>query len=198
MIDRHLLPNEIDLIVDGDVGFGVAPLRAHLRECGECRGKVEEAREIVAALEELPHLAPSSLFADRVMSRVQVFEPWHVAARNSARSLVPRSASARIAAAIGGVAATVMLGMISLFAATRLDLVAFLTSAAVTRARGMVATVVETVVGATLGPAALDFVRATGAIGLATTSVILLIIAAVAVLGVRRLAIASSRRSGGP
>lgn len=197
MIDRHLLPDEIDLIVDGDVGFGVAPLRAHLRSCGECRNRVEEAREIVAALEELPHLAPSSLFADRVMGQVQVFEPWHVAARNTARRFVPRSVPARVAVALGGVAATFMLGVISIFAATRLDLVAFATSAAVTRARGVVATVVEAIVGATLGPTALDFIRATGAIGLATSLLFLLVIATIAVLGVRRLALASSRRSGG-
>lgn len=197
MIDRHLLPDEIDLIVDGDVGFGVAPLRAHLRACGECRTRVEEARELVGALEELPHLAPSSLFADRVMSQVHVFEPWHVAARNTLRALVPRSSPGRAAVALGGVAATIVLGMISIFAATRLDLVAFVTSAAVTRAGGMVMAVAETVVGVTLGPTALDFVRATGAIGLATSLIVLLAIAIVAVLGVRRLALASSRRSGG-
>lgn len=196
MIDRHLLPNEIDLIVDGDVGFGVAPLRAHLRSCGECRTRVDEAREIVAALEELPHLAPSSLFADRVMAQVQVFEPWHVAARNSLRSFVPRSVPARAAVALGGVAATLMLGLISVFAATRLDMVAFLTSAAVTRSRGIVATIVEGIVGVTLGPAALDFVRATGTLGLATSLLLIFVIATVAVLGVRRLALASSRRSG--
>ncbi len=196
MIDRHLLPNEIDLIVDGDVGFGVAPLRAHLRSCGECRTRVDDAREIVAALEELPHLAPSSLFSDRVMAQVQVFEPWHVAARNGLRSFVPRSIPARAAAAIGGVAATVMLGIFSFFAATRFDLVAFATSAAVTRSRGIIASVVETVVGATLGPTALEFIRATGALGLATSLLALLVLATVAILGVRRLALASSRRSG--
>lgn len=198
MIDRHLLPDEIDLIVDGDAGFGVAPLRAHLRTCGDCRGRVDEAREVVAALEELPHLAPSSLFAERVMAQVHVFEPWHVAARNSLRRFMPRSVPARAAAAMGAVAATLVLAALSIFAATRFDLVAFATSAALTRSRGIVAGVVESVVGATLGPAALDFIRATGAIGLATSLVVLLAIAAVAVLGVRRLALASSRRTGAP
>ena len=36
---RHLLPNEIDLLVDGEAGFGVAPLRAHVAECDECRAQ---------------------------------------------------------------------------------------------------------------------------------------------------------------
>ena len=30
MQHRHLLPNEIDLLVDGDTGFGVQPLREHV------------------------------------------------------------------------------------------------------------------------------------------------------------------------
>ena len=46
MKHRHLLPNEIDLLVDGEVGFGVAPLRAHVRECAECHAKLDEAREV--------------------------------------------------------------------------------------------------------------------------------------------------------
>lgn len=197
MINRHLLPNEIDLLVDGDVGFGVAPLRAHVRQCPECQAKVDEAREIVDALEELPHFAPSSVFADRVMQQVHVFEPWHVAARNSALRLVPRSTPARVAAAVMGVAATTVLAVASLWIGMRLDLLTMFSGTAVQRGREMVASAIEGIVGAAFGSAALGVVRAMGAVGLIVATVLLAVAATGAVMGVRRLATASSRRAGG-
>jgi hypothetical protein len=197
VINRHLLPNEIDLLVDGDVGFGVAPLRAHVRQCAECRAEVDEALVVVNALEEIPHISPSSLFADRVMSQVQVFQPWHVAARDSVRRLVPRSLPARIAAgAIGAVAASV-LGLISLWIGSRLDVLTFLSGAAVQRGREVAAVVAEGLVGAAFGPVALGVFRAMGTAGLVVSTIALLIAATAAVYGVRRLAVASSRRAGG-
>lgn len=197
MINRHLLPNEIDLLVDGGVGFGVAPLRAHLRQCPECQAKVDEARVIVDALEELPHFAPSSIFADRVMQQVHVFEPWHVAARESALRLVPRSTPARIVAAVMGVAATTVLAVASLWIGMRLDVLTMFSGTAIQRGREMVASAVEGLVGAAFGPAALGVVRAMGAVGLVLATVLLAVAAIGAVMGVRRLATASSRRAGG-
>ena len=44
MNHRHLLPDEIDLLLDDEVGFGVNPLRSHVRDCADCRAKVEDAR----------------------------------------------------------------------------------------------------------------------------------------------------------
>src|SRR3954454_20962096 len=99
MNHRHLLPNEIDLLVDGEAGFGVAPLRAHIDECAECRAQFEDARIVVDALEALPHFAPDSRLADRVMSQVPVFVPAHVAARDSVSRWVPQAGPARAAAA---------------------------------------------------------------------------------------------------
>jgi hypothetical protein len=194
---RHLLPNEIDLLVDGDVGFGVAPLRAHVRECAECLAKIDEAREVALALEELPHLAPSALFSERVMAQVQVFEPWHVAARDSLRRFVPRSLPARAAAVVFGGGASVVLASLAIWLVARLDMIAFLSSAAVQRGRDVSTSLVEGAVGAAFGPAALSLVRATGATGLAVGTLALMAAAAVAVIGVRRLATASSRRAGG-
>ena len=63
MNHRHLLPEEIDLLVDNEEGFGVAPLKAHIEQCERCRLEVESERLVVAELEQLPHLAPSPLFA---------------------------------------------------------------------------------------------------------------------------------------
>ena len=197
MNHRHLLPNEIDLLVDGDVGFGVAPLRAHVRECAECQAKVDEAREVAMALEELPHLAPSALFSERVMSQVQVFEPWHVAARDSVARLVPRSVPARAAAGVFGVGAAIVLASLSIWITARLDILAFLSGTAVQRGREVIASLVEGVIGAAFGPAALSFVRATGSSGLIIAALALAGAAAIAVMGVRRLAAASSRRAGG-
>ena len=70
MNHRHLLPDEIDLLLDDEVGFGVTPLKAHIRDCAQCRTQVDEARRFVGALEDLPHFAPSHTFTDRVMSQV--------------------------------------------------------------------------------------------------------------------------------
>lgn len=197
MINRHLLPDEIDLLVDGDVGFGVAPLRAHVRQCAECRARIDEALEVVNALEEMPHLAPSSLFADRVMSQVQVFQPWHVAARDTVSRLVPRSLPARIAAgAIGAVAASV-LGVVSLWIGSRLGMLTFLSGTAFQRGREIATAVAESIIGAAFGPVALGVFQAMGAAGLVVSTLALLLGATAAVYGVRRLATASSRRTGG-
>ena len=109
MNHRHLLPDEIDLLLDDEVGFGVAPLKAHIRDCADCRAQVDEARFVVDALEDLPHFAPSHTFADRVMSQVPVFVPWHVAARDTVRrwlpTVAPGSRGRRGAGHVGGVAA---------------------------------------------------------------------------------------------
>ena len=197
MKHRHLLPNEIDLLVDGEVGFGVAPLRAHLRECAECEAKVDEAREVAIALEELPHLAPSTLFSERVMSQVQVFEPWHVAARDSLARLVPRSTPARAATVVFGSGAAIVLASLSVWIAGRLDILAFLSGTAVQRGREVITSLVEGVIGTAFGPAALSFVRGTGSVGLIIATLALGGAAGIAVMGVRRLATASSRRAGG-
>ncbi|WP_396214687.1 hypothetical protein [Gemmatimonas sp.] len=99
--DRHLRPDEIELLLDGEEGFGVAPLRAHARSCLECQAELESARELMFALDTLPDFAPSPAFADRVMSQVQVFEPWHVAATRAVEQFVPATRSARLAAGLG-------------------------------------------------------------------------------------------------
>jgi hypothetical protein len=110
---RHLLPNEVDLLVDDELGFGVAPLKAHVDACPECRAEVEEARRVAEAIESLPHLAPPVGFSDRVMSQVPVFVPWHVAARESLARFAPASRPLRALALGGaGVMATLITTMV--------------------------------------------------------------------------------------
>lgn len=97
-LTRHLLPDELDLLLDGETGFGVQQLTAHLRDCAQCREELDALRSFVLDIETLPEIAPAVGFADRVMHEVHVFEPWHVAIRTSVEGWVPSSPLARIAA----------------------------------------------------------------------------------------------------
>lgn len=97
-LTRHLLPDELDLLLDGETGFGVQQLTGHLRDCAECRAELTALRAFVLDIETLPEMTPRAGFADRVMYEVHVFEPWHVAIRTSVAGWVPSSPAARIAA----------------------------------------------------------------------------------------------------
>ena len=97
-LTRHLLPDELDLLLDGETGFGVQQLTGHLRDCVACRDQLAALRAFVMDIEMLPELTPRFGFADRVMHEVHVFEPWHVAIRTSVAGWVPSSPVARIAA----------------------------------------------------------------------------------------------------
>lgn len=99
MLTRHLLPDEFDLLLDGESGFGVSQLQGHLRDCATCREELALMRTFVDAIEELPELAPSRSLADRVMANVHVFVPWHVAARDWALGWLPEQRGLRVAAA---------------------------------------------------------------------------------------------------
>lgn len=127
MTHRHLLPNEVDLLVDGEAGFGVAPLRAHVAECDECRARLDDAMIVVDALEALPHFAPDSRLADRVMSQVPVFVPAHVAARDSVFRWLPSAGPARAAAAVIGTSIAGLLTLAMVWLASRGDAVVFAT-----------------------------------------------------------------------
>jgi hypothetical protein len=133
---RHLLPNEIDLLLDGDAGFGQQPLRAHVRECADCRAELEAARELVLELEHLPHFVPSVQFADRVMAQVQVFEPWHVAARDSVRRWLPQSRPLQVMGAAMAASVAFVLSIGTLWILGRADLLLFVTQTLGDRARG--------------------------------------------------------------
>src|SRR5690348_13378104 len=137
MNQRHLLPDEIDLLLDDEVGFGVTPLRAHVRECAQCRALVDDARVAVDALEAVPHFAPSHLFAERVMANVPVFVPWHVAARDAADRWLPKARGARLAVAgvATSVASVATIGI--LWVATQTDALVLATGAAGQQVRGV-------------------------------------------------------------
>ena len=196
MEHRHLLPDEIDQLVDGEAGFGVAPLMAHVDQCADCRAEVEEARQMVATLERLPHFTPSPLFAERVMTQVQVFEPWHVAAASTARRFVPRSLPARVlaAASLGGMG--LVLSATLVWLVIRLDAAMFFFNVAAERARDGLVSLLGGAVAAALGEPALDALRTSGPGTTAAVLTGLLLTVLAATLGLRALAVASRRRRG--
>lgn len=194
MNHRHLLPNEIDLLIDDELGFGVAPLRAHLAECDECRERVDEARFVAESLETLPHLAPSYGFADRVMAEVPVFVPWHVAARDWVAGWIPdhRGARAAVFALASGMAGAFTIAMVWL--ATQTDLLVFVTGVAGERARTFVTGEARGLLSAVLGDQVLAAIQQAGVTGAAIAGGVLIAAIVATVFGLRSLALASGRR----
>jgi hypothetical protein len=184
---RHLTPQEIELLVDGEEGFGVAPLAAHIGECVTCRTELESQQRLVNSLEKMPHFTPSPLFAYRVMKKVQVFEPWHVTATNTVRRFVPRSRPARIlAAGMAGVVATTLTAA-SVWMASRLDAVAFLGGVALQRLRDVGSETATGAISSMAGSAGADT-------GLALAAAGFLAAVAVSAFGLRAIAAAARRR----
>jgi hypothetical protein len=192
---RHLLPNEIDLLVDGEAGFGVAPLRAHVAECDDCRARLEDARVVVDALEALPHFAPDSRLADRVMAQVPVFVPAHVAARDSVAQWMPRSAPARAAAAVAATSVAGLLTLAMVWLASRGNAVMFVTGLFTDRLQRLVLGTVRDVALALLGESAVAAIQASGTLGVTLLVLGFLGTAVGTVLALRRVATAASRRA---
>jgi hypothetical protein len=192
---RHLLPNEIDLLVDGEAGFGVAPLRAHVAECDDCRARLDDARVVVDALEALPHFAPDSRLADRVMAQVPVFVPAHVAARDSVAQWMPRSAPARVAAAVVATSVAGLLTLAMVWLASRGNAVMFVTGLFTDRLQRLVLGTVRDVALALLGESAVTAIQASGTLGVTLLVVGFLGTVVGTVLALRRVATAASRRA---
>ena len=162
MLDRHLRTDEIDLLLDGEEGFGVAPLRAHVRSCVQCQMDLDRAREVVLLLDGLPDFAPSPAFADRVMSQVQVFEPWHAAALATVSRFVPESRPARVAAGVSAAAGAGLLTAASVWAVSRADIGLLLAQVGLERFQERVAAALSDVASAALGQSALDMLQSGG------------------------------------
>lgn len=194
MDHRHLLPEEIDLLLDGEEGFGVNPLKAHLAQCAGCRAEYEAQREVSLALEALPHIAPSARFADKVMSNVQVFEPWHVTWRDNLRRALPRTQVGRaLVFGTGGVMAITMT-MLTVWLAHRADAVLFLGALIGQRTREAISGGVHDAVVATVGQGAATTVAANGVAGVAVAASVLAIAVLGTAFGLKTLASAARRR----
>ena len=190
-MNRHLLPDEIDLLLDGEAGFGVAPLKAHVRRCAECQAELETARTIAAELDDLPHFVPSAVFADRVMQQVQVFEPAHVVLLDTARRFVPQSRPARALAAAGGISIASFLTVAVLWVAARVDVLTLLGSGALDRLRAALLAAGANAVAAAIGDPSLALLRTGAGVAIVATAFALSLVTAAAGL---RLATAASRR----
>ncbi len=194
MEHRHLLPEEIDQLVDGEEGFGAAPLQAHVAECADCRALVDAQRGVVGALERLPHFSPTPLFAYHVMRDVTVFEPWHVAALDAVRRFVPRSRPARVlASATAGVMAVAVTAMV-LWIGTRLDAALFVANVVTERIRVATMGAAGSFVSSALGDGAIALVRGRGDSAIALALSAFLVTVVVAAFGLRAVAATSRRR----
>jgi hypothetical protein len=192
---RHLLPNEIDLLLDEESGFGVAPLRAHVRECPDCRARLSEAQQVVAALSEVPLVAPRIGLADRIMSQVPVFVPWHVSARDAVMPWLPTGPAARVAAAaLIAVVGSVVTGL-TLWIATRGDMLAMFTGLVGEQARNTVTNAAGDVVVALFGPQVIHAVQQVGPLGIALAAGGFLVASIATVIGLRLIATSSRARS---
>ena len=198
MNHRHLLPTEIDLLLDDEEGFGVAPLKAHVRACPECLSRLEDARVITDAIEELPHFAPSFSFAESIMAQVPVYVPWHVAARDSVRNTVqrwaPASRPARVAvvALAASVASVLTVGI--LWIVTQTDLLVFATGIADNQLRTLLLTGSRDAMTSVFGAQTVALASQAGTMGLALLVGGFLAVTTAATFGLRTIALASSRR----
>ncbi|HEX5436090.1 MAG TPA: hypothetical protein VFW98_02950 [Gemmatimonadaceae bacterium] len=193
-MDRHLLPDEIDQLLDGEVGFGTAPLKAHVRRCAACRAELDDALMVVHTIEQLPHIEPSPLFASRVMAQVRVFVPWHVALADTVRARVPRSRAARVVAFSGASVIAVLLTVATLWIATRLDAVIFAANLVVGRVRSDALALLSSAVTTIFGAPATQMLRTNGVVGLSVALLALLLSAAVAARALRALTAGARRR----
>jgi hypothetical protein len=194
MNHRHLLPDEIDLLLDDEVGFGVQPLKAHIRDCADCRAQVEEARTVVDALEDLPHFAPAHTFADRVMSQVPVFVPWHVAARDTVVRWLPQSRPARLAVAAMATSAASVLTVAILWIATQADVIALASGVAGGGVERVLWNAGRSILTTVFGDQMFAIIQSTGTVGIAAALLGMLAAAAGSAAGLRALAAASYRR----
>lgn len=193
MHDRHLRSDEIELLLDGEEGFGVAPLRAHVKSCISCRQELESARELMVALDSLPDFAPSVNFSDRVMSQVQVFEPWHAAATRTAAQFVPATRPARIAAGFGAAITAGLATAGATWAVARADMAFILTQLGAEGVRDQIVAASNDVASTVLGQPGIAAMQSGSPETAALAAGGFVAIVGMGVVGLRALATASHR-----
>jgi hypothetical protein len=186
-MNEHLLPEQIDLLVDGAAGFTARPMRQHLAACDACRARVDEVRRAAERLERLPHFAPSGAFAQRVMGQVQVITPWHVALTDALAEALPARGPAR-ALGIAALALT-SLGVTAagLWLALRWDLASWMLDLGFERGRAGVVEGARAAAAALLGTDLAGSLNGGGFLTIAVASGALGLAALAAAAGLRRL-----------
>ena len=185
--DRHLLPDDLDRLLDDEEGASLAPLRAHLDGCAGCRAEFDAQRAVVDALEGLPMRAPAPYFTERVMARVDVTVPWHVALRDRVARLAPRSRAGRVVAAATALGTAALMTGGALWAGRRADVVLFVADLAGERLRSGLTSGAHVTVASLVGEEALGLFASHEAVG---ASLLVLAVmagaAAVRAMGARR------------
>jgi hypothetical protein len=190
---RHLLDSEIDLLLDGEVGFGVAPLRTHLAECAACRSAFDRERVVLDDLDRIPHLIPTFGFAGRVLAQTRVFVPWHVSALDAVRGWVPTSRPGRVAAAAGASVVGVVLTALVAWTVVRSDALVFFGEAGLERLRTTVGGAIRDGLAGLIGADAVASLGTGGVVAVSLAIAATVLTGAAAVWGFRSLATASRR-----
>jgi len=97
----HLSPDDVELWLIDSLD---AERTRHLELCPECFDRAQAEREIMEQLAALPLMAPSAGFADRVMARVTVADPFAL------RSLRQRIFASRRSMAVAASLAFALVG----------------------------------------------------------------------------------------
>ena len=195
MTHRHLLPNEIDLLLDEESGFGVLPLREHVRGCGDCRARLDAAKRVASRLAEVPLISPRFGLADRVMARVPVFVPWHVAARDSVTRWIPTGRAPRLVAAVAlGIVGMLVSGT-TLWVAANGDVLSMLTGLAGEGVQRAATNAAGDLVVAVFGTQLVTVLQQSGPLGVGLAAAGFLGASLVTVFGLRRVAASTRARS---
>ena len=92
----HLSPDDIDALLASDAR---AYAHDHLEACADCAARYAAERDVVARLATLPLVAPPADFADRVMARVALPDPFALHSLGGSRRRLFASRRALAAAA---------------------------------------------------------------------------------------------------
>jgi len=133
--------------------------------------------------------------ADRIMTQVPVFVPWHVAARDAVVQWVPTTRPGRVlAAALVAVVGSIVTGL-TLWIATRGEMLSVVTGLVGEEARSAATNAAGDVVVALFGPQVISAVQQVGPLGIAFAAGGFLVASVATVLGLRLIAASSRARS---
>lgn len=188
MNEKHLEPEQIEQLLDGEEGFGAAQLWAHLWSCPQCEAELERARDFMLALDTLPDFEPGNGFANRVMSEVQVFEPWYVALARSVKGLIPARGPSRVLAGLGAAAGAGLATAGATWAVAHMDIAVLLAQMGLSRFREQISAAFSDLFRTLAGQPGLDMLQQSSPETIAIMAGGFVAIAGVGVVGVRYLA----------
>ncbi|MCX5763591.1 MAG: hypothetical protein NTU67_03000 [Gemmatimonadetes bacterium] len=193
MQQRHLLPDEIDQLLDSESSVDVAPLLAHLDACSACVQQLADARVVCDTIEQLQHFAPSPRFTASVMAQVRVVEPWHVALTTSAQRLIPASRPMRVVMLASGSLMALGLSAGAVWLSTRPDMTLYAAGLAASRVLRALLDATGTIINDTFGQTALDALRSGSVSRAGLGGVVVVTAIGVATIGLRAAATSARR-----